>query len=128
MVATGGALEPANSFCYLLDYDFHPNTCSYRYQSKEDLPGEFSLLDHTGASHKIDWFEPDIVQKMLGVYIAMDGNQEAQKEYLTNMSLEYATQIKLATFDWNTAFFTFQRSFLKPIDYCLPVTQLSISE
>ena len=44
LVATGGALEPAKSFCYLLDYEFHPALCAYRYRSKDDLPGEFLLL------------------------------------------------------------------------------------
>ena len=88
LVATGRALEPAKSFCYLLDYEFHPASCAYRYRSKDDLPGEFSLLDHTGASHGINMIEPQITKKTLGVFIAMDGNQEAQKEYLTNLSLE----------------------------------------
>lgn len=51
--SSGGELDPKKYFCYLLDYKRDSST-QYLYQSKTDIPGDFSLLDNAGNCHLID--------------------------------------------------------------------------
>ena len=124
--ATGGALSPTKSFCYLLD--FHWSGSSWDYVSVEDLPGEFTLTDSAGARHPLQWYEPSHAEKTLGVHISMDGNEEADIEYLTQKCITFGAKMKASTCTKNEALYTFTASLLPALEYALPVTNLSASQ
>jgi hypothetical protein len=124
--ATGGALAPTKSFCYLLD--FHWSGSSWDYVSVEDLPGEFTLTDSAGARHPLQRYEPSHAEKTLGVFISMDGNEDAEIECLTQKCITFGAKMKASTCTKNEALYTFTASLLPALEYALPVTNLSESQ
>ena len=124
--ATGEALAPIKSFCYLLD--FHWLGSSWDYVSIEDLPGEFTLTDSQGGHHPLQQYEPAHADKTLGVHISMDGNEKAEIEYLTQKCIIFGTKMKAASCTKNEALYTFTDSLLPALEYALPVTNVSESQ
>ena len=61
----------------------------------------------------------------LGVFISMDGNQEAQIESLTKKSKKFEDLLRSNSCDANTAIFTYNNCFMRGIEYCMPVTHLT---
>ena len=126
--ATGGELESSKTFCYMLDYELDTTTARHRYRTIEELPAEFTLVDNDGVRQPIARYEPSVGKKTLGVFLAMDGNSDAQYDYLMDTAKDFATQISGADVDHNTAQYTLLNSFMKTIEYCLPVTHLSLTQ
>ena len=122
--ATGGELSPEKTFCYVLDYKLDEKEAKFVYRTKDDMPGEFNILDNDGIRHPIQRFEPSEGKETLGVCLAMDGNEEAQYDHLMAKAELFASQIRGADVDHNTAFYTLQNSFMKTIEYCLPAVNL----
>ena len=58
----------------------------------------------------------------------MDGNEDAQFESLLQEARTFASQIRSSKVQPNEALYTLQSSFMKTIEYCLPVTQLSVQK
>ena len=119
-------MEPSKSFCYLLDYKFNIRTAKYDYCSKANLPAKFTLLDNSGNCHPINQYASNVGSKTLGVCLSMDGNEDAQFESLLKEACTFASQIRSSDVKPNVAFYTLQSSFMKTIEYCLPVTQLTV--
>ena len=80
LVATGGALPPIKSFCYMIDFEWTGK--DWKYQSMADMPGEFNLLMGDGIREPLRRHEVNYAEKTLGVFISMDGNEKAEKKYL----------------------------------------------
>ena len=78
LIATGGALSPEKSFCYLIDFRWTGS--KWEYRSLEDLPGEVTLLDVKGNRSPLKRYEPSVGTKTLCIFVAMDGTQDAQKK------------------------------------------------
>jgi hypothetical protein len=72
LIASGGALCPVKSFCYLID--FHWTGTDFVYHTKDDMPGSFTLVEKHGNREILTRLEVWEAQKTLGVFLAMDGN------------------------------------------------------
>lgn len=57
----------------------------------------------------------------------MDGN-DSPFNYLLVEAKKFATQIWSSSIEHNVAFYTLQSSFMKMIEYCLPVTRLTANQ
>ena len=81
--ATGGGLEHSKTFWCLIDHKWDSATCQWRYHSMEDTQGVISIRK-AGEDTRVNLrgVEPWEANKILGVWMAMDGNQEAEVEYL----------------------------------------------
>ena len=126
LIATGGALAPDKSFCYLVDFEWTGH--SWAYRSMDSLPGSFTLLDRYGTRAPLRRFDVDYADKTLGVFISMDGNEQAEYDHLLSTSRTFALQLKAAKCSKNQALYTFSASFMKSIEYAMPVTQFSETE
>ncbi|CAJ1953161.1 unnamed protein product [Cylindrotheca closterium] len=47
--ATGGAINPAKSFWWLIDFKWRPSSGTRAFRRKAEMPGELTLQDPTGA-------------------------------------------------------------------------------
>jgi hypothetical protein len=126
LIASGGALCPVKSFCYLID--FHWTGTDFAYCSKDDMPGSFTLVDKHGNREILTRLEVWQAQKTLGVFLAMDGNQRAQFLFLREKSIEFANQIRSSKCDKNTALYTYNSCFMKSMEYCMTTTNFSETE
>ena len=77
LVASGGELDPNKSNCYIIDFEWNGN--NWEYRKIENMPGNYTLLDKEGNRHPLARHEVSKATETLGVFIAMDGNSEAQK-------------------------------------------------
>ena len=94
--STGGALEPAKTFWYLIDFKWTGNR--WEYHSVADSPGEVTMrLPDSQERVTLRRLEPDEASKTLGIHIAMDGNQEAQTQYLKDKGIEFSDAYRCAT-------------------------------
>ena len=92
------------------------------------MPAEFTLTDKDGNRHPLVRLEVSEGKKLLGVYIAVDGNEKAQKECLIGMARTYAEQIRTSQTTPDTAMYTYKACFLKAIEYSMPVTNFTEKE
>jgi hypothetical protein len=63
LIASGGALCPIKSFCYLID--FHWNGKDFEYRTKDNMPGSFTLIDKHGNRETLKRLEVWQAQKTL---------------------------------------------------------------
>ena len=75
LIATGG-LAPVKSFCYMIDFEWTGK--DWKYRSMADMPGEFNLLMGDGTWEPLQQHEVDYAEKILGVFVSMDGNENAE--------------------------------------------------
>ena len=68
-----------------------------------------------------------LMKKTLGVYIAMDGNEEAEIEHLTTLSEKFGHQLRTAKCEKNVSMYTLQYSLMKAFEYPMAATQLDES-
>ena len=92
------------------------------------MPAEFTLTDKDGNCHPLVRLEVSEGRKSLGVYIAVDGNEKSQKEYLIGMARTYAEQIHTSQTTPDTAMYTYKPCFLKAIEYSIQVTNFTEKE
>jgi hypothetical protein len=97
LIASGGALCPLKSFCYLID--FHWNGTDFEYQTKDNMPGSFTLVDKHGNRENPKKIRSLAGTKSLGVFLAMDGNQRAQFLFLKEAAIIFANQIRSSKCD-----------------------------
>jgi hypothetical protein len=64
----------------------------WKYASTADVPGELTIrsVDGTGREN-LKRYEVDHAEETLGVYLAMDGNNQKQCEILRGKAEEYAS-------------------------------------
>jgi hypothetical protein len=126
LIASGGALCPLKSFCYLID--FHWNGQDFEYRTKDDMTGSFTLIDKHSNRETLKRLEIWQAQKTRGVFLAMDGNQWAQFLFLKEAATIFADQIRSSKCDKNTAFYTYNNCFMKSMEYCMTTTNFPETE
>ena len=92
----------------------------------EDLPGTFTLLDKLGNKAELKRHEVSYAKRRIGVCISMDGNEEAEMKRLKDHAILFADQMSTAKCSKNHAIcYTYNFSFMKTLEYAMPVTQFS---
>jgi hypothetical protein len=92
------------------------------------MSGSFTLIDKHGNRETLRRLEVWQVQKTLGVFLAMDGNQRAQFLFLKEAAITFADQIRSSKCDKNTALYTYNTCFMKSMKYCMTTTNFSGTE
>ena len=123
LIATGGSLAPEKSFHYLIDFEWADKQWNYRKST--EIEGDFTLSMKDQSRHFLQRYDTDRAEQTLGVYLSMDGNEEKQFQSLYDQSKKFATQIYTSKCNEDAAEYTFRSSFLKTLEYPMPVTQFS---
>jgi hypothetical protein len=81
--ATGrGALVPAKSYWYGIDFKWNQKKLNWEYKSIAELPGSLILRDHLQQPTKLRRMEVTQAKETLGLWIGADSNQIAQMQVL----------------------------------------------
>jgi hypothetical protein len=76
--ATCGALVPEKTVWWLVSFDW--DGCTWQYASIQDSPGELQVNDISNCRKLIKRLEANEAYETLGVFLAPDGNSNAQFE------------------------------------------------
>ena len=87
--------------------DFAWTGTDWKYHSMEDMPGEFNLLMGDGTREPLKRHEVDYAEKTLGVFVSMDGNENAEKHYLREQSVTFDDQMKTSKANKNDCMYTY---------------------
>ena len=79
-----------------------------------------TMKDH--SRHPMQRYDVDRAERTLGVFLSMDGNEDAQFNYLLDQSRKYATQILTSKCTEDAAEYSLRSSFLKTLEYPMTVT------
>ena len=77
------------------------------YTNREGL-GEFSIQNKDGAQTPLVRYEASHADKTLGVYIAVDGNEDAEIKHLRGLSQKFSNQLRTPKCEKNASMYTLQ--------------------
>jgi hypothetical protein len=122
--ATGGALVPSKSYWYLID--FHWTGTKWVYATKEDTPGDISIRTVDGKDRvNLTRYDVDHAEETLGVYLAMDGNNQEECEALRKKAEDYADCIRTGFLSRDDAVVALHSTIMKSLEYPLAATTMT---
>ena len=116
--ATGGAIgvnDGNKAFWYFLDFKFTAN--EWKYKNSVELPGELVARNYDNSICPLARLNPSIARETLGIFLAMDGNQRAQIEYLKSKARTYAEQLRTGVISKRHAWYSYTAAFSKTLEY-----------
>ena len=87
----GGALVPAKSFWYLIDFQWKEGR--WHYATDDETPATLSMLDHNGVWHVLTRLSISEAQCSLGVCSAPNGNHCDQVNYMQEVAEEWSDKL-----------------------------------
>jgi hypothetical protein len=125
--ATGGALVADKSYWYLIDFEWKGN--KWKYRKTASMPGEIDIRSVDGDSCiPLRRFEVEHAEETLGVFLAMDGNNTAEIEKLLDKSKEFAEYIRTGRMTRTDAWYAFNFTIMKTLEYPMVATTLTEAE
>jgi hypothetical protein len=122
--ATGGALVPAKSYWYLIDFIWTGK--EWKYATKEDIPGDISIRTVDGNDRvNLTRYDVDHAEETLGVYLAMDGNNHDECEALRKKAEDYADCIRTGFLSRDDAVVALHSTIMKSLEYPLAATTMT---
>ena len=121
--ATGGALSAGKSYWYAFDFSWDGN--KWKYTTATDLPGDLFITSLSGETEPLCRLEPSEARETLGVWIAPDGNQQAQFTSLVDKSNSWAGRIQSGRLTLTESWISLNSGILKSLEYSLMATSLS---
>jgi hypothetical protein len=100
--ATGGAIVPAKSFWYGIDFGWRPDG-TYYYKPPALLPANLTVLDSVGQRVPLERVHPSEGRRTLGLRAAPDGSQTAELQFLRDVTRQWAHRTRLGGGDRTTA-------------------------
>ena len=95
--ATGGALVPEKSWVYPIKYIWNEQGDA-KLETIDNLDVHFTVKDATQTSKTLPLTSPTTAKETLGVFLAPDGSQTTQVEYLKKKTTQWAEKSALITF------------------------------
>jgi hypothetical protein len=90
--ASGGALVPTKSCWFLIHFVFEQNR--WQYTRLDETPGNITISDIPGTARvELERLDVQEARETLGVFIAMNGNQEAQTQELWDVATAWAEKV-----------------------------------
>jgi hypothetical protein len=121
--ATGGALCVDKSFWYLIVFEWKNN--KWQYRSISNMPGNISVRDSDGMVKTLQRLEPHTAIETLGIYIAMDGNQQAKVLKLRKKAEEFSKYIRTGFIPRDEAWHSLNTTIMKTLER--PMEALSMT-
>lgn len=93
-------------------------------------PGDMciSSVKYPGLQVQLDRNEPSKGERLLGVRLALDGNDKDEYRYRLSQSTELSGKIMSSPLSRVDAEVIYRERWLSSVGYCLPITQLSDTE
>jgi hypothetical protein len=126
--ATGGSLAISKTYWWLVDFDWHNPSQSWRYSTMDTRPGSLVLKSDTQPPDRITRLAASTSQETLGIHIAMDGNQASMVASLTSRVEIWADKIRSRQLSKQEAWLSLTTGISKGLQYPLVATTLSYKE
>jgi hypothetical protein len=112
--ALGGALVPAKSYWFLIQFIFECNR--WQYACMGECPSSITIRDIDGSRQvELECLDIHEARETLGVFIAMDGNQQAQTHALLDSANLWADRVRTGKFSHAEAWYSLQFCIMKPL-------------
>ena len=89
---SGGALVPSKSWYGLVDFEWTDGEWNYK-EHLEDA--QVSIADLNGDETQLQILEPHEAKKILGIFLAMDGNNETQIDHMRRVADEWYEKLRV---------------------------------
>jgi len=121
--ATGGAIVPAKSHWYLIDFEWKDG--AWKYAPITSTPAELHVRDANGTVQAVERLPVSEARRTLGVRLAPDGNNKAEFEYLQEQSHKWQDQVRASHLPRHLAWQVLTLSLMPKLKYSLPATTLT---
>lgn len=122
--ATGGALVPAKSWWYLVEFEWKDGEWAYVQGAEDDI--SLQVRDCDGNYSMLERLDPDEARKTLGVWLAPDGNNAEQVSQLRQVAEDWREKIRTGHLTRKDAWDALQMTVLKTLEY--PLVALTLTE
>jgi hypothetical protein len=86
------------------------------------MPGNITLPDANGQEYVVAIEDVYTAFESLGVWLALDGNQDKLKEVLTETLHVFGSQVSTSKCSKNDALYTYNNSFMASMQYPMIAT------
>jgi hypothetical protein len=123
--STGGALEPSKSWWYLIQFKWDKG--KWDYASRDDMVEDIRLSskDKDDVRTELQYLESHEAQKMLGVHLAPDGNNNAQFNVMLNKTKHFGEMIRTGHIHRHEAWIALTIIAMKSLEYAVPALTLT---
>ena len=122
--ATGGALVPSKSWIYPIEFHFNAKG-QPSYKNPTDMNLHFTVKDAWNTRQELVQIHPSIAKETLGVFLAPDGNENKQIEYLTQKIKKWEDKIRTNQISKIHAYTALTTTIYKTIEYSLPTSTIT---
>ena len=122
---SGGCLVPDKSWYTLVDFQWIDGSWDY-VSEFEDV--SISLKNSEGEVVSLKQLAADEAQKMLGVWLAPDGNNRKQVEEMRASTVKWAERVRTGCIDRSDAWLALTMTIMKKLEYALPALTLTEEE
>jgi len=121
--ATCGAIVPEKTVWWLISFKWCGS--EWQYAGIQDSPGEIYVNDILNQRKAIKRLEPDQAYETLGVFLAPDGNLEAQFDKMYKAVITWVDGLQTRKISRDEAWLALQSTILRTLYYPLPSLRLS---
>lgn len=122
--ATGGALVPSKSWIYPIEFVFDRKG-NPSYKDPNDMNLQFTVKDSQNERQPLRTIHPSSAKETLGVYLAPDGNEKGQIEYLKNKITKWVEKVRKNHISKIHAYTALTTTIYKTLEYPTPATTIS---
>ena len=123
--ATGGALVPHKSWIYPIEFSFDAKG-DYTYTPINQLDLQFTVPDSQQQRCPLEQINPNEAKETLGVFLAPDGNETAQINYLRTKVASWVDRVRSNHLSKHHAKLALTSTIYKTLEY--PVAALTITQ
>ena len=120
---SGGAIVPEKSWYGLVSFEWVDGEWSYG-KNMEDA--EVTVKNMQGAATQLKILDPDEAKKMLGVFLAIDGNNTTHIKHMRRIAEEWADKVRVGHLTRFDAWTAFNTTVMKTLEY--PLLALTLTE
>jgi hypothetical protein len=121
--ATCGALVPEKTVWWLVSFVW--NGSSWQYASIQDSPGEVKVNNISDSRKTIKCLEAHEAYETLGVFLAPDGNSQAQFKNMRKVVVSWVDGLRTGKISKDKVWLALQSTILRTLYYPLPALHLT---
>ena len=125
--ATGGALVPEKSWIYPIEFTFN-NKGHPIYKTLDQIQLNFTVNDANLQRCPLELVAATQARETLGVFLAPDGNEQAQINYLKTKVATWVERIRTNHISKHYAKLALSSTIFKTLEYSAPALTLSASQ
>ena len=118
-------MAPNKSWWYLVDYTWLNGRWKFK-SAGEDL--QMFAQDESGTKVSLQYLQPGVATKMLGVYMAPNGNNARQVHYMRGKTTEWVNNIRRGNLTQTQTYIATVSTIWKTVEYPLTALDLTVNE